>query len=170
MANKAIFKGRGVSEDNTLALPNFNPRTNKYESLPLPPRSKENIIGDYNSIMNGYDNPEQTRPNQHIRAKENGTSSQSSIHANHTNANENLRNSINFFTKEAYRQVYIYLYQINLIHRCSAGVKFDVSILSILAILGAKIPFNKNTKDVLGSLDIGYPIKTKNKKSYELLE
>lgn len=105
MSNKSIFQGNRVSDDNTLALPNFNPRTNKYLDRVIPPKPKENIIADYNSIMNGYDNPEQTRPNHHHNNASIATKSQSNIQANHHSADQNLRNSINFFTKEAYRQV-----------------------------------------------------------------
>ena len=37
-----------------------------------------------------------------------------------------------------------------LFHICPMGIKLDVSILSIISILAAKIQFNKNTKNVLG--------------------
>ena len=37
-----------------------------------------------------------------------------------------------------------------LFHICPMGIKLDVSILSIISILAAKIQFNKNTKNMLG--------------------
>ena len=111
-----LLKSNNSSNDNTLAFPYFNPKNDTYSVPPPPPKVQSTIIPEFNRIMNpsfaSGSVPNFNSNGNHMNSYEPRSNSnnltnfsEQAISGKHNSANNDLRNSIDFFTKQSYKQV-----------------------------------------------------------------
>lgn len=110
-----LLKSNNSSNDNTLAFPYFNPKNDTYSVPPPPPKVQSTIIPEFNRIMNpsfaSGSVPNFNSNGNHMNSYEPRSNSnnltnfsEQAISGKHNSANNDLRNSIDFFTKQSYKQ------------------------------------------------------------------